>query len=161
MTGPGRTVIRGAELADGSGGPLTRGDLLVSDGRITAVGPPDAYALVDAVVVEADGLVVAPGFIDVHSHADNAPLQAEDDTSKILQGVTTEVVGNCGFSLAPVEPATETMLATFSQRIFPPLRWGWHSFAEFLTAADAGGYVTNYAPAHRSRNPAARRARHG
>jgi N-acyl-D-aspartate/D-glutamate deacylase len=146
MTEPGRTVIRGAELADGSGGPLTRGDLLVSDGRITAVGPAGAYDLVDAEIVEADGLVVTPGFIDVHSHADNAPLQAEDDTSKILQGVTTEVVGNCGFSLAPVDPAAETMLAAFSQRIFPPLRWGWHSFAEFLTAADAGGYVTNYAP---------------
>ncbi|WP_312864518.1 amidohydrolase family protein [Saccharopolyspora phatthalungensis] len=47
------------------------------------------------------GLVLAPGFIDVHSHADNAPLLTTDDTTKILQGVTTEVVGNCGFSLAP------------------------------------------------------------
>ena len=55
-------------------------------------------------VVDLTGLVLAPGFIDVHSHADNSPLLPYDDTSKILQGVTTEVTGNCGFSLAPHVP---------------------------------------------------------
>jgi N-acyl-D-aspartate/D-glutamate deacylase len=116
-----------------------RRDLLVSDGRISALDPAGD---VDASVVDADGLIVAPGFIDVHSHADNAPLLATGDTSKILQGVTTEVVGNCGFSLAPVSE----LLTSSSQRLFPPLDWRWHSFAEFLATTDAAGYVTNYAP---------------
>jgi N-acyl-D-amino-acid deacylase len=133
-------------VADGCGGPLVRHDLLLDAGRIAAVGPAGAYDQVDCAVVNADGLVIAPGFIDVHSHADNAPLLEEDDTSKILQGVTTEVVGNCGFSLAPAAPGREDMLATFSQRIFPPLSWGWNGFGAFLAAADARGYVTNYAP---------------
>src|ERR1700691_4049786 len=99
MTETVRTVIRGADVADGDGGPVASWDLLLSGGRVEAVGPRGAYDALDARVVDAGGLVVAPGFIDVHSHADNAPLQAADDTSKILQGVTTEVVGNCGFSL--------------------------------------------------------------
>jgi N-acyl-D-aspartate/D-glutamate deacylase len=146
MTRASKTVIRGAELADGGGGPLTRKDLLLSGGQVADVGPEGSYGQADAEVVDAGGLVIAPGFIDVHSHADNAPLLAEGDTSKILQGVTTEVVGNCGFSLAPVGPGAEEMLAGLSQRLFPPLRWGWHSFAEFLAATDAAGYVTNYAP---------------
>lgn len=146
MTEARRMLIRGATVADGDGGPLIRRDLLLSEGQVAALGKEGAYDTVDAEVVDADGLIVAPGFIDVHSHADNAPLLAEEDTSKILQGVTTEVVGNCGFSLAPVETDTEQTLTAFSQRLFPPLRWGWHSFAEFLATTDAAGYVTNYAP---------------
>jgi N-acyl-D-amino-acid deacylase len=142
----GYTVIQGAEVADGSGGPVARRDVLLSGDRIAAVGPPGTYRHVTGQVVDAAGLVVAPGFIDVHSHADNAPLLEEDDTSKILQGVTTEVVGNCGFSLAPVDAARADLLASFSRRIFPPLPWDWRSFADFLAASDACGYVTNYAP---------------
>ncbi|MGH3318785.1 MAG: N-acyl-D-amino-acid deacylase family protein [Streptosporangiaceae bacterium] len=139
-------LIEGAELADGSGRPLVRRDVLVADGRIAAVEPagtrdPSRYDR-----VEADGFVLAPGFIDVHSHADNAPLLRDGDTTKILQGVTTEVVGNCGFSLAPVQPPREQLLAAFTTRIFPPFPWGWHAFADFLAATDTRGYVTNYVP---------------
>lgn len=144
--GAGRTLVRGAEVADGSGGPLVTQDVLLDRDRIAAVGPAGAYDGADCPVVDADGLVLAPGFIDVHSHADNAPLLDEDDTSKILQGVTTEVVGNCGFSLAPAGPGRQDLLATFSQRIFPPLAWGWDGFGSFLAATDGRGYVTNYAP---------------
>lgn len=141
-----RTLIRGAELAVGDGHPVSRQDLLLSDGRIAALGPAGGYDRIDAEVVDAGGLIVAPGFIDVHSHADNAPLLAEDDMSKILQGVTTEVVGNCGFSLAPVDPAAEELLTAYNERLFPRLSWDWHTFAELLTVTDAAGYVTNYAP---------------
>jgi dihydroorotase len=142
----GYTVISGAEVADGGGGPLARRDILLAGGRIVEVGERGAYAATDGVVIAAAGLVVAPGFVDVHSHADNAPLLDEHDTTKILQGVTTEVVGNCGFSLAPVAAPHEETLAAFSGRIFPPLSWGWHGFGELLAQADASGYVTNYAP---------------
>lgn len=142
----GRIVIRHAEVADGTGGAITRNDILIADGRIAAVEPSGGLAAAAGEALEADRLVVAPGFVDVHSHADNAPLLGEDDTTKILQGVTTEVVGNCGFSLAPAVPGREQMLADLTGRLFPPLAGDWHSFADFLAATDACGYVTNYAP---------------
>ncbi|MQA83941.1 MAG: amidohydrolase family protein [Streptosporangiales bacterium] len=140
-------LIRGGMVADGTGAPLVRGDVLCRGERVLAVEPPGAIpAQYDVRVLDADGLVVAPGFIDVHSHADNAPLLAEHDTTKILQGVTTEVVGNCGFSLAPAVTGRADELAELTARIFPELPWGWTGFADFLGHCDRVGYVTNYAP---------------
>lgn len=138
-------AIVGATVVDGSGRPATVADVLISGDRVEAVNSP-AESHGSRRVVDAAGLTLAPGFIDVHSHADNAPLLQEDDTSKILQGVTTEVVGNCGFSLAPRAPGHEDLLARFSQRIFPPVDWTGSSFADFLLEADEHRYVVNYAP---------------
>src|SRR5436190_2046183 len=85
-------------IFDGSGRLPVIGDVLIEDGRIAAVGerlePPTA-----AEIVDCRGLAVAPGFIDLHSHSDLQVL--ENRTEKTLQGVTTEVVGNCGFSPYP------------------------------------------------------------
>lgn len=141
-------LIRGAQVADGSGAALIAADLLLSGERITAVGPPGSYDGLDGPVTDASGLVVAPGFIDVHSHADNAPLlpPGQDDTSKILQGVTTEVTGNCGYSMAPVGTEHEAAFTAFWGRRCPRVPWGWHTFAEFLAVADGHGHVVNYAP---------------
>jgi N-acyl-D-aspartate/D-glutamate deacylase len=97
MTGPGRAVIRGAEVADGSGGPVIRRDLLVSDGRIAAVGPAGAYDLVDAEIAEADGLVVTPGFIDVHSR-DASATSATTATQFIVQRASH---GSCRLAGSP------------------------------------------------------------
>lgn len=97
-------------------------------------------------VLDATGLTISPGFIDVHSHADNAPFLDGDDTSKILQGVTSEVVGNCGFSLAPVEPSRRDALWEFLGRVIPRCNFSGSSFTEFLQTTDALGYVTNCAP---------------
>ena len=139
-------ALTGAHVYDGLGGPgeqvtvLVDGDTIID---LVSAGTPVGGDYVD---VDLGGLALAPGFIDVHSHADNAPFLAEDDLSKIMQGVTTEVMGNCGFSLAPrVEPYVST-LDEYATRIFPPLDWQWHTFAEMLQAADSHGYVTNYAP---------------
>lgn len=146
----GDTLIRGGEIADGSGAALRKRDLLVSAGHVAAVEAPGTFDSAGYDTLDAAGLVVAPGFIDVHSHADNAPLLEQDDTSKILQGVTTEVVGNCGFGLAPAEPAHMEALRSFTGRIFPAITWGWRGgwrgFADFLATTDDQGYVTNYAP---------------
>jgi N-acyl-D-amino-acid deacylase len=141
-------LIRGAEVADGSGAALVAADLLLYGDRIASVGPPGGFDGLDGPVTDASGLVVAPGFIDVHSHADNAPWlpPGQYDTSKITQGVTTEVVGNCGYSLAPVGPDHEAAFTAFWGRRCPPVDWGWHTFAEFLAVADARGHVANYAP---------------
>lgn len=142
----GDVLIRGGVVADGTPAAPAPADVLLDGERIAAVEPPGTIGTDGHDVLDAEGLVVAPGFVDVHSHADNAPLLAEDDTTKIFQGVTTEVVGNCGFSLAPAAPGRESDLAELTGRIFPPLPWGWSSFAELLGRLDECGYVTNYVP---------------
>ncbi|GAA0529461.1 amidohydrolase family protein [Saccharopolyspora thermophila] len=149
---PGRTppmtsteLLTGALLADGTGTPLRPADVLLTGDRITAVEPPGTLTT-DAPHRDLTGLVLAPGFIDAHSHADNAPLLPTDDTTKILQGVTTEIVGNCGFSLAPRSTTHADTLDTFLQRLFPPLDATWNSVHDLFATTDAAGYVTNQCP---------------
>ena len=140
------TWLVNGSLIDGTGAPARPMTVVVEGEEIAAVVLPGQQPPDSAEVIDVSGLVICPGFIDTHSHADNVPFLAEVDTSKIVQGVTTEVVGNCGFSLGPVNPADGGDLQTLIGRIFPPMEFPWTSFEEFLTYADAGGYVTNYAP---------------
>jgi N-acyl-D-aspartate/D-glutamate deacylase len=119
--------------------------VFVDGERIEDLRPhADSHAGWDA--VDATGLVIAPGFIDVHSHGDNAPLLPYDDTMKILQGVTTEVVGNCGISLAPTSPQHRAALLGSIEELMPVYEDIGADFADLLRATDAHGYVTNYAP---------------
>ncbi len=90
-------LLQDCTLYDGSGEPPRMGNLLVCDGRIAAIDPDEAPA--GAEVLALRGLAVAPGFIDLHSHSDVQSLQG--DMAKVQQGVTTELVGNCGFSAFP------------------------------------------------------------
>lgn len=132
-------------MLDGTGAPATHSDVCISEGVIQEVSPASDYHG-DREVLDASELTLAPGFIDAHSHADNAPFLADDDTTKILQGVTTEVVGNCGMSLAPRNDRYAGLLAAYAGRLFPTVRWSGDSFSDFLSEADRRGYVTNYAP---------------
>src|ERR1051325_7330196 len=91
------TCFQGGLIADGSGTPAISGNLLVEDDRIVAVG--DVGQPPHCVTIDCHSLVVAPGFIDLHSHSDLQVI--ENRTEKADQGVTTEVVGNCGFSAYP------------------------------------------------------------
>ncbi len=93
-------VIRGALLIDGSGKPGVRGDLAVKDDRIVAMG--DLLQAKGAREIAANGLALAPGFIDTHTHDDRALLSDPLMECKISQGVTTVITGNCGISLAPL-----------------------------------------------------------
>ena len=96
-------VIRNASLIDGSGAAARAGDLAVSGGRIARIEPPGTISAVNArAVIDADGMVLAPGFIDAHTHDDRAVIDSPDMLFKISQGVTTVVVGNCGMSLSPL-----------------------------------------------------------
>jgi N-acyl-D-amino-acid deacylase len=139
-------LVSGGEVLDGTGAPAQETDVLVEGSRITATLPPGSPVGDHARVIDAVGLVVAPGFVDVHSHADNAPLLVDGDTSKILQGVTTEVVGNCGMSLAPRSERHAAVLEQKALRLFPDLPWTWRTYAGLLRELDSRGYVTNYAP---------------
>ncbi|MEO9255368.1 MAG: D-aminoacylase [Tepidiformaceae bacterium] len=93
-------TIRNARIIDGSGRPAFAGDVEVSDGRIQRVGEAGAAAR----EIDAHGKVLAPGFIDTHSHDDGAFLRYPGMEFKLAQGVTSEVSGNCGFSTIPNEP---------------------------------------------------------
>ncbi|WP_405660553.1 amidohydrolase family protein [Streptomyces sp. RK9] len=107
-------VIRGARLIDGTGDASYRADVAIAEGRITEIhregtGPrPTAPA--GTRTVEADGLAVSPGFIDMHAHSDLALLRDPDHSAKAAQGVTLEVIGQDGLSYAPVDDATLTQV---------------------------------------------------
>ncbi|WP_447577878.1 N-acyl-D-amino-acid deacylase family protein [Achromobacter kerstersii] len=96
-------IVAGATLIDGSGGPAVQGDLAVLGERIVAVGSFDHPAGVP--VIDGRGQVLAPGFIDSHTHDDGYLLAHPDMLPKVSQGITTVVTGNCGISLAPLERA--------------------------------------------------------
>ena len=92
-------LIRNGTVVDGSGAPARAADVAVEGDRIAAVGP--GLAGEAARVIDAKGLMVAPGFIDIHSHSDLVYDKCPSAESKVRQGVTTEVVGMCSFSPAP------------------------------------------------------------
>src|ERR1041385_7669514 len=97
-------LIRGATVYDGSGAPGLRQDVAIRGSRIAAIGEAAAALGGAQQVIDADGLALAPGFIDMHSHADHTLPAFPRATNSISQGVTTEVIGLCGFSPAPVSP---------------------------------------------------------
>src|SRR5271155_5398292 len=104
-------LIRGGTLIDGSGQAGEIGDIAVRDGRIAAPGRslPEGAAK----VIDAEGLAVAPGFIDIKTHSDfTLPISPKAE-SKVRQGVTTEIIGHCGFSVAPVLPGKAQALADY------------------------------------------------
>jgi len=125
-------LLRGATVVDGSGGPRRIADVAISGGRIEAVGRLAAGKATR--VVDLDGLALAPGFIDVHTHDDRLLLAAPAMTPKVSQGVTTVIVGNCGISLAPLggtEPVPPINL------VAEPGGERFATFAAYLAALDA------------------------
>jgi N-acyl-D-amino-acid deacylase len=125
-------VIKGASVYDGSGGRPTVADVAVTAGRIEAVG--DLAQSRSGVDVEASGLALAPGFIDVHSHDDFAVFVTPELAFKVGQGVTTVVVGNCGFGAAPFESARPYLAFLGADGASLP---AWSTYGEYLDAVDA------------------------
>lgn len=144
---PASVLIRGARLIDGSGAPEHISDVVLANGRVVDIARPARRSSHEtALEIDAEGLVLAPGFIDAHSHADSAPLMDESDASKVSQGVTTEVVGNCGFSLAPSPADTRDGIRAMVGRIFPELAFDWSTQEELNVRLDTLGYVVNAVP---------------
>lgn len=139
-------IFTDAMIVDGTGKPAFRGEIGVQDDRIAYVGPVRETHPLQADVTSLHGAVVSPGFIDVHSHADNAAFLDEADTSKIVQGVTTEILGNCGMTLAPRSSAHGSTLEAYAGRLFPSVSWTGHRFADYWSEAERRGLVTNAAP---------------
>jgi N-acyl-D-amino-acid deacylase len=129
-------LIRGGTVIDGSGAAAVRADVAIVGDRIAAVGAPAAGADADR-VIDAEGLVVAPGFIDIKTHSDfTLPLNPRAE-SKIRQGVTTEVIGHCGFSVAPVLPGKVEMLQDYLSPSAPWLAFRATGFKDYLDAFPA------------------------
>ncbi len=128
-------LIRGAQIVDGSGAPAFTGDVGIRDGRIRVVTTePGGQA---QRVIDGTGLVLAPGFIDIHTHSDfTLPLNPRAE-GKIRQGVTTEVVGNCGFSVAPALPGKAELLGDYLAASAPWLEFRETSFAQYMDAFPA------------------------
>jgi N-acyl-D-amino-acid deacylase len=136
-------LVRDGWIVDGSGRAPYRGDVAIADGRIEHVGPVDGHRA-DA-VIEAAGRVVCPGFVDPHSHSDWSILANPRAESTVRQGVTTEVVGNCGWTYAPVSAASrhfvEGRMRTFAYD--GPVEWV--SFADHLSWLSLRGHAQNLA----------------
>lgn len=134
-------LFRGARVIDGSGGPSQQVDVAVAGGLIAEIAPPGQ--LRGDVQIDLDGRVLAPGFIDVHTHDDRYVLANPEVPAKVSQGITTVVTGNCGISLAPlfdVEPlAPLDLLGERSMFCYA-------SFASYLQALDEHPSAVNVAP---------------
>ncbi|MDQ3937591.1 MAG: D-aminoacylase, partial [Chloroflexota bacterium] len=141
-------LISGGQVIDGSGEHMRLADVGISDGRIAAVG--DLSSTEAAERLDATGLAVAPGFIDIHSHSDF--LVPAEEHGEILapflgQGITTIVTGNCGYSPAPVSPATAAELDSYTAFLRgPDLPRAWSSFGDYLGYVDDRGVALNVVP---------------
>ena len=135
-------VIENGLVADGTGAPARRADVGVQEGRIAEVGNLSATSA--ARRVDAAGLLVAPGFVDIHTHSDYTLLADPLADSSVRQGVTTEVIGNCGHSAAPLRD--ERLLPWLVIAHTPEVPVEWRSFDEYLTRLGRNGLGINVAP---------------
>ncbi len=140
-------LIRNGRIVDGSGNPWFRADVGVRDGSIAAIGRIEEPA---ERVVDADGLYVSPGFIDVHCHADFTILDPRNPRDfKLRQGITTECAGQCGESAAPVNPDNLDLLkayVAFEAPVEGTLSWRWRTFDEYLRELESFDIPTNFVP---------------
>jgi N-acyl-D-aspartate/D-glutamate deacylase len=136
-------LIRGGTVLDGTGAPPVEADVAIAGGRIAAVGP--RLGARGAEEIDARGLLVTPGFVDIHTHYDGQAVWDSHLAPSALHGVTTAVMGNCGVGFAPVRPGGEATLIELMEGVedipAPVLAEGldfrWHSFADYLAVLEA------------------------
>ena len=136
-------LIAGGWLIDGTGNPAFRGDVAIEGDRIVDIGRLEGAEA--ARVIDAEGLVVTPGLIDAHSHSDWTVLSNPTAESAIRQGVTSEIVGNCGIGLAPVSPASRGVTDTLLHSYAYDGDATWRSYGEYLDVVASLGTSINYA----------------
>jgi N-acyl-D-amino-acid deacylase len=131
-------VIRGGVVVDGTGAPARRADVVISQGKIVAV-EPDAVRD-GAQVIDAGGLTVAPGFIDTHSHSDLRVLADRDLPMKVMQGITLDVLGQDGISVAPVRAEDVEQVRRQLAGLLgdPDVERPWRTVADYLAILDRG-----------------------
>jgi N-acyl-D-amino-acid deacylase len=134
-------VIRGGTIVDGTGGPVRTGDVAMDGGTITSVGEKAGTGRQE---IDADGAVVAPGWVDIHTHYDGQVTWDPEVTPSSWHGATTVVMGNCGVGFAPVRPDGQDFLIELMEGVedipgtalHEGIDWKWESFPEYLDALD-------------------------
>ncbi|MDA2966404.1 MAG: amidohydrolase family protein [Actinomycetota bacterium] len=143
------TVIKNGLVVDGTGNPGFLADVLIEGDRVIEIGPN----LQGDVVIDASGRVVAPGFIDIHTHYDAQAFWDPALTPSCYHGVTTVVAGNCGFSIAPTRPQDRALIANTMEKVedMDPatlnagIPWDFESFPEYLASIEQHGTLLNFA----------------
>jgi len=143
-------VIRNGTIVDGSGLGSYRGDVAVSGDRIAAMGRVRERGTTE---IDAEGHVVTPGFVDGHTHLDAQVFWDPNGANSCWHGVTTAVMGNCGFTLAPVRSDERALVVRNLERaedmdpdaLANGIEWRWEGFPEYLDAVDALPKAVNYA----------------
>jgi len=141
-------VIRGGEVIDGTGGPRRRADVAIEAGRISEIGDN----LTGARTLDAAGQIVAPGFIDIHTHYDAQVFWDPALTPSCFHGVTTVIAGNCGFSIAPTRPEHREVIAKTLENVedmnvatlSAGIPWDFETFPEYLDSIRRRGSMLNY-----------------
>lgn len=136
-----RLLLQGGVVVDGTGRPGRPADVLVENGTIVEVGGPSTDG--DALVIDATDRVIAPGFIDLHTHADYSVLAFPAADSALRQGVTTIAIGNCGGGVAPISRAYDFRPVSFAYRPEWGVDTSWRAFPDYLTRL--GGLGVNVA----------------
>ncbi|MFN4038748.1 MAG: N-acyl-D-amino-acid deacylase family protein [Erythrobacter sp.] len=134
-------IIRGGTIVDGTGAPGFTGDIAVKDGLITAVGTITGSA---DTVIDADGKIVAPGFVDIHTHYDGQATWDAEMAPSSWHGVTTVIMGNCGVGFAPARPDRHEWLISLMEGVedipgtalAEGMTWDWETFPEYLDALE-------------------------
>lgn len=138
-------VVRNASVIDGTGAQARRADVGIEGDRITSIGVIDRTAPTRR-TIDAPGRIVCPGFVDIHTHSDLTLVEEGIGESKLRQGVTTEVVGNCSFSAFPIEPERLGLHADHLARVTAPLTPWWTDFNGYADALHERGLAINVAP---------------
>ena len=138
-------VIRGGEVVDGTGAQRSRADVAIDGDRIVAVADPASNAVGPGRrEINADGMTVTPGWVDIHTHYDGQVTWDPDLAPSSINGVTSVVVGNCGVGFAPVAPDRHDWLIELLEGVedipgtalAEGMTWGWESFPEYLDVLD-------------------------
>jgi N-acyl-D-amino-acid deacylase len=137
-------ILRGGRVVDGTGNPWFHGDVAIEDGFIVSVGRIREDA---NIILDVEGLIVSPGFIDVHSHSDLFLLVNPYAEAKVMQGVTTEILGQDGLGEAPIR---ESVIEEWRKYLSglngdPDINWNWQSFGEYLNALEKAETSINVA----------------
>ncbi|MDF2929965.1 MAG: D-aminoacylase, partial [Anaerospora sp.] len=139
-------LIRNARIVDGTGNPWYIADVAVKDDTISEIGRINSDTDYDE-IIDAEGLTLAPGFFDMHSHSDLSQLVNPEASAKIRQGITTELISQDGLGVAPMVPEHIDEYRKYLSGLQgdPAIDWTWRSFADYLARIEAIGTATNVA----------------
>lgn len=143
-------IIKNGEVVDGTGAARRKADVAVKDGVIVAIGEITGEA---SRVLDAEGLLVTPGFVDIHTHYDGQVSWDEELAPSCLHGVTTAVMGNCGVGFAPVRASDKDRLVALMEGVedipgaalTEGISWNWESLPEYMDAIDAMPHTIDFA----------------